>query len=188
VYDDPRPPLVYRTENTLARSLEVAATGVAATRTDARSLTIPRVEESEASTINGRSVLAGVLIVLAVAGVVFLVLLVRGGGPSDEEAVRAWFQTPAGGGAPADLTRSIHVGVCLMTGAVSQSKDVLRCTITTDAPTANLGTCFVIVDGKAVRGGWQLAAFDSCNALRFDPRSRDLVDLAGRVHYPLTEQ
>src|SRR5262245_10806544 len=130
---------------------------------------MPRVEESEASPTRGRSVLVAALIILAVAGVVVLLLVVRGGGTSDEEAIRTWFQTPAGGGAPADLTRSIHVPGCSMTGAVSQSEDVLKCPITTDAPTPNLGTCFVIVDGKVLRGGWQLAALDSCNALRFDP-------------------
>jgi hypothetical protein len=146
---------------------------------------MPLVDESH-SPPRGRSVLVAVLTVLAIAGVVVFAI-VRRGGTSDEDAIRAWFQSPAGGGAPADLARSIHVGGCLMTGAVSKSQDVLRCPITTDAPTPSLGTCFVIVDGKAIRGGWQLAGVDSCNALRYDPRTHDLVDFSGRAHYPLTE-
>jgi hypothetical protein len=151
------------------------------------------VEESEASPARGRSVLAAVLIALAIfAAAVFLIF--RGGGTSDEDAIRAWFHSPAGGGAPASVLPAIHLGggsdlggnSCLLTEAMRGSHQVLRCPITTDAPNPTLHTCFVITDGKVLRGGWQLAKLDACNALRYDRRTGMFVDLAAGARYAIT--
>jgi hypothetical protein len=131
-----------------------------------------------------RSVLTALLVVTGVV-VVIIVLLARGRSSSDEHAIRAWFQTPAGGSMPKDLVASIHVGACDFTDAVMQSRQVLKCHITTDAPTPALGTCFVIANGHVLRGGWQLATLDACNALRFDTHTGQLQDTVARAHYPV---
>lgn len=62
----------------------------------------------------------------------------------------------------------------------------MMCLITTDAPTPTLHTCFVFSGGKVVSGGWQLAKLGSCNALRFDRRSGELIDLPTHAHYRVT--
>ena len=89
---------------------------------------------------------------------------------------------------PQELAPSIHVGDCLFTDASKGSRPVLRCPITTDAPTPILHTCFVFSGGKALQGGWQLASVDACNGLRFDPATGQLVDVAARAHYRVTER
>jgi hypothetical protein len=122
------------------------------------------------------------VVALAVCGLVLL-LLARGGEANDEQAVRNWFRTPAGGSAPPEVVSSIHVGSCLFTDATTESRQVLRCPITTDAPTPMLGTCFVISGGKVLQGGWQLARLDACNGLRFDRRTGELVDTAAHARY-----
>ena len=134
----------------------------------------------------GAAVATSVLIVLGAAALVVALLLRGGGGQSDEQAVRAWFQSSDGGSAPSRVVSSIHVGACSFTGASVASGDLRRCEITTDAPaTPTLHTCFVFSSDSVVRGGWQLAKLDACNALRFDGASGDLVDLAARAHYAL---
>lgn len=122
--------------------------------------------------------------ILAVAAVVILVLILRGGDhKSYEESVRAWFATPAGGDAAQAVLPAIHVSGCFLTELMSQSRQVLKCEVTTDAPNPTLHSCFVISGEKVLRGGWQLAALDACNALRFDARAGDLVDVSAAVHY-----
>jgi hypothetical protein len=130
-----------------------------------------------------RAIFAAVAVLVAVP-VLALLFLAQGGEASDEQAIRAWFESPAGGTMTPALASSIHVGVCEFTDASTQSGAVQMCPITTDAPTTHtLHTCFVLSGGKALRGGWQLAAYDGCNALRFDGRSSELVDVAARAHY-----
>jgi len=132
-----------------------------------------------------RTIVAALLVLGVVAAV--SVLLLRGS-TSEEEAVRAWFQSPAGGSMPEELAPSIHVGTCDFTDEASGGRPGLRCPVTTDAPTPILHTCFVISEGKAVQGGWQLTGLDACNALRFDPRTRRLVDAPARARYRVTER
>jgi hypothetical protein len=132
-----------------------------------------------------RGPIAALVVVLGVVAIVIFVLS-RGGQPNDEQAVRTWFTTRSGGGAPPAAVSAIHVDVCNYTDATSQSHPVLKCPVTTDAPNPTLHTCFVISRGKVLRGGWQLANLDACNALRFDPRTGTLIDLAARRRYRLT--
>ena len=133
----------------------------------------------------GAAILTSVLIVLGV-GALAVALLVRGGGQSDEQAVRAWFQSSPGGGAPSNVVSSIHVGACSSTTAFVSSGDLVRCELTTDAPTTpTLHTCFVFSGDRVVRAGWQLARLDACNALRFDRRAGQLLDVAAGAHYRL---
>ena len=121
---------------------------------------------------------------LAAVPILALLFLAQGGEASDEQAIRAWFESPAGGAMTPALVSSIHVGLCEFTDAATQAGAVQMCPITTDAPTTHtLHTCFVLSGGKALRGGWQLAAYDGCNALRFDGRSSELVDIAAHAHY-----
>jgi hypothetical protein len=127
--------------------------------------------------------LGAIIAVLLVTGVAFTWLFAIGGETTDEQAVRYWFTTPAGGRAPSSVLGAIHVGPCSPTAAESDRRAVMSCPLTTDAPTPTLHTCFVFAGGKVLRGGWQLASLDSCNALRFDPRTSTLVDLAARTHY-----
>jgi len=151
------------------------------------------VGESNGAPQRQKPVLVAFLVL--VVGVIAAAFLLRGGNASDEEAIRAWFQSPAGGGMPEDLASSIHVqneshpgeAACVFVDATWQSRAVSKCEITTDAPTPVLRRCFVIEDGKVMRGGWQLAALDACGALRFDSRTRELVDRATRARYRLTE-
>ena len=124
---------------------------------------------------------------IAVGGIATILLLRSGVPPSDEDAVRAWFQSPAGGSAPETTAASIHVGLCELSDFEIQSHQALRCEITTDAPTPVLHTCFVIADGKVLRGGWQLAAYDACNALGFDRRAGRLYDRVTKAHWRVTE-
>ena len=124
----------------------------------------------------------GAIIVVVAVTVALVAIFARGSGPSDEQAVRAWFETPAGGNAPHALVSAIHVAPCTFAGAVGSST-VLSCPLSTDAPNPTLRTCFVISGGKVLRGGWQLAAVDSCDALRFDPHTQTLTDLAVHAHY-----
>jgi hypothetical protein len=131
-----------------------------------------------------RGPIAALVIVLGVVAIVIFVLS-RGGQPNDEQAVRTWFTTRSGGGRCAAVS-AIHVDVCNYTDATSQSHPVLKCPVTTDAPNPTLHTCFVISRGKVLRGGWQLANLDACNALRFDPRTGTLIDLSARRRYRLT--
>ena len=61
------------------------------------------------------------------------------------------------------------------------------CLISTDAPTTpTLHTCFQFAGDRVSRGGWQLSTLDSCNALRFDGRTGELVDMPARAHYRVT--
>lgn len=85
---------------------------------------------------------------------------------------------------PRAVVSAIHVGTCAVTDALSQSRVVQKCPITTDEPrTPTLHTCFVFSGDKVLRGGWQLATLDACNAIRFDHRTNELVDVPARAHY-----
>jgi len=131
----------------------------------------------------------GAIIAVLAGAAVIVVMLARGGGPSDEQAVRAWFESPAGGGAPHSLVSAIHVGTCAPAGDSIESDPVFKCPITTDAgttPSPLPDTCFKFAGDRVARGGWQLAPVDHCNALRFDSRTGELVDVPGHAHYRLT--
>jgi hypothetical protein len=129
----------------------------------------------------------GAVLALIAVPILFVVWLAQGGEATDEQAVRAWFQSSAGGSTPQSLVSAIHVGLCTFTDASSAGGAVQKCPITTDAPTTQtLHTCFVFSGGKALRGGWQLAGFDGCNALRFDRHTDEFVDIPARAHYRLT--
>ena len=127
-------------------------------------------------------------------GLATILLLRSGVQTSDEEAIRAWFQSPAGGSAPEDIASSIHVGLGVLSDFEIQSHQAMRCEITTDARTPTLHTCFVVADGKVLRGGWQLAAYDACKgagldaALRFDSRAGQLYDRTTRTRWPVTDR
>jgi hypothetical protein len=126
-------------------------------------------------------------VAVALAFLAVYLVISHGGQTGDEDAIRAWFATPAGGGAPKEARNAIHFDEpCLLTDAMYNSHQVTRCGLTTDAPTPVLHTCFVVVSGRAIRGGWQLANLDGCNALRYDTRSGMLIDLAARQRYPIT--
>jgi hypothetical protein len=129
-----------------------------------------------------RSALAAIGAVAALAAAAAFLLL-RGGDPSDDSAIRAWFTSPAGGAAPARIASAIHVGACTYVGAPPDSRQVLKCDLSTDAPNPALHTCFVISGGNVVRGGWQLASVDGCNALRFDGKTGMLVDTPAHARY-----
>jgi hypothetical protein len=139
----------------------------------------------------GRSVAAGTAGVLVVAGLV-LFLLFRGGEPSDEQAIREWFSSPAGGAASSDAVKEIHVPACNLTGYRSGSQDVLSCELL-GADQTNLGrassselrACFVISNGKVLRGGRQVRAVGDCKALRYDGRTHGLVDVETGRHYAI---
>lgn len=134
-----------------------------------------------------RRAIFGVVAALLAVPILVFVWIAQGGEASDEEAIRAWFQSPAGGRMPPALVSAIHVGLCEFTDASTPSGAVQKCPITTDEPrTPTLHTCFVLSGGKALRGGWQLAKFDGCNALRFDRRSGQLVDISVRARYDVT--
>jgi hypothetical protein len=132
-------------------------------------------------------------VVLAI-GIAIAIAIARGGDTSDEQAIREWFATPAGGDAPASVLPAIHLGggsdlggnSCLLTDVMSGSHQVLRCPITTDAPNPTLHTCFVITGGKVLRGGWQLARLDSCNGLKYDRASGMFVDIIAGARYTIT--
>jgi hypothetical protein len=66
---------------------------------------------------------------------------------------------------------------------MSESHAVMKCEVTTDAPNPLLHTCFVLVNGKALSGGWQLAKLDACNSLRFNLKQRALIDVATGARY-----
>jgi hypothetical protein len=73
----------------------------------------------------------GAIIVVVTVATVIVVGILRGGGASDEQAVRAWFQSPAGGSASKSLVAAIHVGTCSPADATNQSDPVFKCPITT---------------------------------------------------------
>jgi hypothetical protein len=130
----------------------------------------------------------GAIIVVVSAATVIVVGILRGGGASDEQAVRAWFESPAGGGAPHSVVSAIHVGTCSPADATSPGP-VFMCPITTDAgttPSPLPDTCFKFAGDRVASGGWQLAPVDHCNALRFDSRTGELVDIPGDARYRIT--
>jgi len=127
----------------------------------------------------------GAIAVVGVAAVAIVIALARGGGQSDQHAVRAWFESSAGGSAPSSAVSAIHVGACDVAGASFGSRDVFKCALTTDAPNPTLNTCFVFAGDKVVAGGWQLKALDACDGIRFDARAQDLVDTLSHTHYRL---
>jgi hypothetical protein len=149
------------------------------------------VEESEASVTRGRSVLVAVLIVLAIAAAVFVVVIRGGGGTSDEEAIRAWLSSPTGGSAPPDAVRAVQVPACNLTGFRSGSYEVLSCEIETPYLLGlGLGRpalfgCFVISNGKVLRGGSGVKAVADCKAVRYDARTHGLIDVETGRHYPI---
>jgi hypothetical protein len=138
-----------------------------------------------------RSVAAAIAAVLVVAALVLFALFRGGGEPSDEQAIRAWFSSPAGGGAPPDAVRAIDVPACNLTGYRSGSQDVLSCELQTpDLLALGLGSaalrgCFVISNGKVLRGGRQLKANADCKAVRYDRRTNKLIDVETGRHYPI---
>jgi hypothetical protein len=137
-----------------------------------------------------RSRLAGPLTAILIVFVLaegFVFWIASGGEQSDEQAVRAWFASDAGGRAPGDILSAIHVDKCLFTDVMSGSHAVMKCEVTTDAPNPLLHTCFVFANGKALSGGWQLAKLDACNSLRFDPNQRTLIDVASGSRYRVAE-
>ena len=127
----------------------------------------------------------GAIAVVGVAAIVIVIALASGGGHSDEHAVRAWFESTAGGSAPSNAVSAIHVGVCDFADATFRTQAVLKCTLTTDAPNPVLHSCFVFAGDTVVAGGWQLKALDACNGIRFDPRAGDLLDTLSSTHYRL---
>jgi hypothetical protein len=133
--------------------------------------------------------LGAIIVVVSAATVIVVGILRGGGGPSDEQAVRAWFQSPAGGSASKSMVVAIHVGTCSPADATNQSDPVFKCPITTDAgttPSPLPDTCFKFAGDRVASGGWQLAPVDHCNALRFDSRTDELVDIPGHAHYRVT--
>jgi hypothetical protein len=133
-----------------------------------------------------RAIVAGVILVL-VLGALPVLWLARGGSQSDEQAVRAWFQSAAGGRASAVVASAIHVGGCQFTEYSTPAGAVQTCEITTEAPTTpSIRTCFVFSGDTVVSGGWQLAKVAPCNALRFDHASGELVDMPAHARYPVT--
>jgi len=149
------------------------------------------VEETQAPVQGGRSVLVAVLIVAAIAVAVFVVVIRGGGGTSDEEAIRAWLSSPTGGSAPPDAVRAVQVPACNLTGFRSGSQEVLSCVIETpDLLGLGLGSpalfgCFVISDGKVLRGGSAMKAVAGCRAIRYDARTHGLIDVETGRHYPI---
>jgi hypothetical protein len=138
----------------------------------------------------GRRIAAAITVVLVVAGLVLFALL-RGGQPSDEQAIREWLGSPAGGAAPPDATQAIHVPACNLTGYRSGSQDVLSCELegpeqsSLGGPSSELRGCFVISNGKVLRGGRQVKAIADCKALRYDGRTHGLIDVETGRHYPI---
>jgi hypothetical protein len=129
--------------------------------------------------------LGAIAVVVGVA-IAIVIALARGGGQSDEHAVRAWFESTAGGSAPISAVSAIHVGACDFADATFGSRDVVKCTLTTDAPNPTLHSCFVFAGDNVVAGGWQLKALDACDGIRFDAQAHDLLDTLSDTHYHLT--
>lgn len=131
--------------------------------------------------------IAVTVILVFVLGVLPVLWISRGGSQSDEQAVRAWFRSSAGGAASQAVASAIHVAGCRFTDYSTRAGAVQTCEITTDAPTTHtLHTCFVFSGDEVVRGGWQLAGVAPCNALRFDRASGELVDAPAHARYRVT--
>lgn len=128
---------------------------------------------------------------ILVVGIAIVVVLARGGEKSDQQAIREWFSSPAGGAAPADAVRAIDVPACNLTGYTSGSEDVLSCELQTpDLLALGLGSaalrgCFVITKGKVLRGGRQLKAVGDCKAVQYDGRTHKLIDVETGRHYTI---
>jgi hypothetical protein len=126
-----------------------------------------------------------------VVGIAIAFVLARGGEKSDEQAIREWLSSPVGRAAPADAVRAIDVPACNLTGYKSDSEDVLSCELQTpDLLSLGLGGaalrgCFVISNGKVLRGGQQLRAVGDCKAVRYDGRTHKLIDVDTGRHYPI---
>jgi hypothetical protein len=127
----------------------------------------------------------GAIAVVGVAAIAIVIALARGGGQSDEHAVRAWFESAAGGRAPTNAVSAIHVGECSVAGPMFRSRAVEKCALTTTAPNPVLHSCFVFAGDKVVVGGWQLKALDACDGIRFDLQAQDLLDTLSQTHYRL---
>jgi hypothetical protein len=92
----------------------------------------------------------------------------------------------------ASRCRSSGTGTCLqLTGFRSGSQEVLSCVIETpDLLGLGLGSpalfgCFVISDGKVLRGGSAMKAVAGCKAIRYDARTHGLIDVETGRHYPI---
>jgi len=137
-----------------------------------------------------RSVAAAIAVVFVVAGLI-LFALSRGGVRTDEEAIREWFSSPAGGAAPPDAVRAIHVPACNFAGYRSGSEDVLSCELVTsndlnlDIGARTVRGCFVISNDNVLRGGRQLKGNGECKPLRYDSRTHALMDVETGRHYPI---
>jgi hypothetical protein len=126
------------------------------------------------------SAFTAIAFVFIAFGAIIFLLARGGGGRSDEEAVRAWFGSPAGGIAPRKVRQAIEVDVCTFTSV----RDVLTCPIRVGGnPT--LHPCFRFSHGRVLRGGWQFRGVDSCSALRYDAARHTLVNMETGERYPV---
>ena len=138
-----------------------------------------------------RSVAAAIAVVLVIAVVILFALLRGGGESSDENAIRTWLSSPVGGSAPSDAVRAVQVPACNLTGFKSGAQDVLACEIVTPyllglgLGSAALRGCFVISDGKVLRGGRQLKAIGDCKAIQYDEGTHGLIDVETGRHYAI---
>lgn len=73
------------------------------------------VDEAGAPTRQRPLAVLGAVIAVVALGILAIVWIAQGGEKSDEQAVREWFQSPAGGAASQSDASAIHVGVCKFT-------------------------------------------------------------------------
>jgi hypothetical protein len=109
--------------------------------------------------------LGAVILVFLLGGCAYF-MIVRGGGDSDEELIRAYYRDQ---GASDELAAEIEVGECNYTGQDYRSTSVFLCPLTVlgnDVP----GACFAIddEDGKVEAGPRQMASIVGCRPVMVD--------------------
>ena len=109
--------------------------------------------------------LGAVILVFLLGGCAYL-LIVRGGGKSDEELIRAYYRDQ---GASEEPANQIEVGECEYSGQDYRSIPVLRCPVTVLGRNVP-GACFAIDDesDEVEAGPRQVASIEGCRPVIVD--------------------
>ena len=115
-----------------------------------------------------------ILVGLAVAAGLY-VLIVRSPANDDQSAIRAWFASPSGGGAPSAVVRKLDVSGCSYTRYQRGGTPVFACAVSFEG--ASFTGCFTIDDAEHVGGGWPVS-LAGCSSVRWDAAHSAFVDEA----------
>jgi hypothetical protein len=122
-----------------------------------------------------RSPGAFVLTLAVVAGLIaFMLSFLHKSGPDDQDKVRKYYESRAGGSAPRRRAERLRVDECYETGDSVADVPIVDCFVTLGH--RRWDVCFAI-DERVYRAGKQVLGIENCAGLEYSRRKRRFVYL-----------